>query len=251
MEINEYQKLAMTTLNPQIEKEKIIINAVMGLSAESGEATDLVKKHLFQGHDLNRSEMIEELGDIAWYLAEAATALDIDLSEILEANIEKLKKRFPEGFSAERSMHRYRFYGWEKADFEVDCPEYPGIRNVFELYDALKECWSYETCAPRMADDWSKGNPSLGQCSITSFLVQEILGGKVYGIELPDGSYHCFNVLEDRIFDLTSEQFEKRLDYGKSVEQDREKHFSKEEKYQRYLLLKERLREKCKEKDTD
>ncbi len=106
MEINEYQKLAMMTLNPKIEKDRIIINAVMGLSAESGEATDLVKKHLFQGHGLDKDEMIEELGDIAWYLAEAATALDIELDEVFKANIEKLKKRFPQGFDPDRSMNR-------------------------------------------------------------------------------------------------------------------------------------------------
>ncbi len=106
MEINEYQKLAMMTLNPKIEKDRIIINAVMGLSAESGEATDLVKKHLFQGHGLDKDEMIEELGDIAWYLAEAATALDIELDEVFKTNIEKLKKRFPQGFDPDRSMNR-------------------------------------------------------------------------------------------------------------------------------------------------
>ena len=106
MEINEYQKLAMMTLNPKIEKDRIIINAVMGLSAESGEATDLVKKHLFQGHGLDKDDMIEELGDIAWYLAEAATALDIELDEVFKANIEKLKKRFPQGFDPDRSMNR-------------------------------------------------------------------------------------------------------------------------------------------------
>ncbi|MBQ6333729.1 MAG: nucleoside triphosphate pyrophosphohydrolase family protein [Erysipelotrichaceae bacterium] len=106
MKINEYQKKAMSFLNPAIKKDQIIVNAVMGLSAEAGEALDLVKKQLFQGHDLNRDEMVKELGDVAWYLAEAAYALDIPLQEVLEANIAKLEKRFPEGFSAERSINR-------------------------------------------------------------------------------------------------------------------------------------------------
>ena len=103
---NDYQKLAMTTLNPQLTQNDVLINAVMGLCGESGEAIDIVKKHLHQGHELDREKLITELGDIAWYLAEAATALDIDLETVLERNIEKLKSRYPEGFSAERSIHR-------------------------------------------------------------------------------------------------------------------------------------------------
>ena len=103
---NEYQKLAMTTLNPQLAQKDVLINAVMGLCGESGEAIDIVKKYLHQGHELDREKLIKELGDIAWYLAEAATALNIDLETVLERNIEKLKSRYPEGFSAERSIHR-------------------------------------------------------------------------------------------------------------------------------------------------
>ena len=106
MEINEYQKLAMTTLNKEIPEDQIIINACLGLSGEVGEVNDLIKKHLFQGHPLNKDDLINELGDIAWYLAEAATALNISLEEILLKNIEKLKKRFPDGFSTEKSINR-------------------------------------------------------------------------------------------------------------------------------------------------
>ncbi len=106
MEINEYQKLAMRTLNPEIEKKELILNASMGLCGESGEVIDLVKKHLFQGHDLDEEVLIKELGDVAWYLAEAATALNVDLSEILEKNIKKLENRFPDGFNSNRSINR-------------------------------------------------------------------------------------------------------------------------------------------------
>ena len=106
MTINEYQKLAMTTLNPALSKRDVLINSVMGLCGESGEAIDVVKKWMAQGHELDREHLAKELGDIAWYLAEAATALDLPLEEILQANIEKLKKRYPEGFEAERSMVR-------------------------------------------------------------------------------------------------------------------------------------------------
>lgn len=106
MTINEYQKLAMTTLNKEMSKKDMLINGVMGLCGESGEAIDIVKKHLAQGHELDREKLIKELGDIAWYLAEMATVLDIELEEVLERNIEKLKKRYPEGFDKEKSINR-------------------------------------------------------------------------------------------------------------------------------------------------
>ena len=106
MTINEYQKLAMRTLNPQLNKKDVLINGVMGLCGESGEAIDIVKKHLAQGHDLDREKLIKELGDIAWYLAETAFALDVDLEEVLEGNIAKLKKRYPEGVGGEGSLNR-------------------------------------------------------------------------------------------------------------------------------------------------
>ena len=105
---NEYQRLAMTTLNPALTKKDILINGVMGLCGESGEAIDIVKKHLHQGHELDREKLIKELGDIAWYLAETAYALDLELEVVLEQNIAKLKERYPEGFEAEKSMNRKR-----------------------------------------------------------------------------------------------------------------------------------------------
>ena len=106
MTINEYQKLALTTLNPELSKKDVLINGVMGLCGESGEALDIVKKHLHQGHELDREKLIKELGDIAWYLAETAAALDVSLEEVLERNIEKLRSRYPEGFSPDRSVNR-------------------------------------------------------------------------------------------------------------------------------------------------
>ena len=106
MTVNEYQKLAMSTLNPALNRKDVLINGVMGLCGESGEAIDIVKKWLAQGHELDREKLAKELGDIAWYLAETATALELNLEDILEANIEKLRKRYPEGFDSQRSIHR-------------------------------------------------------------------------------------------------------------------------------------------------
>ena len=106
MTINEYQKLAMTTLNPELDEKDVIINGVMGLCGEAGEAIDIVKKWLAQGHELDREHLLEELGDVAWYLNEAAYALDSSLEEIFDRNIAKLKKRYPDGFDKNRSINR-------------------------------------------------------------------------------------------------------------------------------------------------
>ena len=106
MTINEYQKLAMTTLNPELSQKDVLINGVMGLCGESGEAIDIVKKWLAQGHELDKEKLAKELGDICWYLAETATALDLSLEDIMASNIEKLRKRYPQGFDANRSVNR-------------------------------------------------------------------------------------------------------------------------------------------------
>ena len=106
MTINEYQELAMRTVNPELDKRDMLINSVMGLCGESGEAIDIVKKWFAHGHELDTEHFKKELGDIAWYLAEAATAIGVNLEDILNANIEKLKKRYPEGFEKERSIKR-------------------------------------------------------------------------------------------------------------------------------------------------
>ncbi len=108
MEANEYQRLAMTTLNPELNKRDVLINSVMGLCGEAGEAIDIVKKWMAHGHELDREHLAKELGDIAWYLAEAATALDMPLEDILRANIEKLRKRYPQGFDTARSQTRLK-----------------------------------------------------------------------------------------------------------------------------------------------
>ena len=134
-------------------------------------------------------------------------------------------------------MTAYRFYGWESADIRDERGLTPR-----EYYDLLSEIWCAETCAPRMRSDWSPENKTLGQCSITAFLLQDLYGGKVFGVPLGDGNYHCFNVVGDCVFDLTSEQFgDKKLNYTDCPEQFRETHFAKEEKRQRYELLKARL----------
>ena len=106
MTLNEYQSLALTTLNPALSRQEVLLNGVMGLCGEAGEAIDLMKKYLHQGHALDREALLRELGDVAWYLAETAWALDATLEEVCQGNIDKLRRRYPEGFSQEKSLHR-------------------------------------------------------------------------------------------------------------------------------------------------
>ncbi len=145
----------------------------------------------------------------------------------------------------------YKFYGWETADVLPASEEYKKIENPRKLYDILCGIWCEYTCAPRLREGWSKENITLGQCSITAFLAQDIFGGKVYGILRPGGNYHCYNVIGDCVFDLTSEQFGGEvLDYSDNPEQFREVHFAKQEKFERYEYLKKKLLLKIRNEET-
>jgi len=142
----------------------------------------------------------------------------------------------------------YHFYGWQNAaKVKTKNPIYCGIDTALDLYQALSEIWCADTCAPRMRDEWTKENKTLGQCSITAFLAQDIFGGDVYGLTTKNGSIHCYNVVDGYTFDLTSEQFgdeAKELIYEGNPLQERncEMHFFKEEKRLRYEYLKEHLK---------
>lgn len=141
-------------------------------------------------------------------------------------------------------MKQYRFYGWETADVLPADPAWERVGNPRQLYDLLTECWCPDTCTPRMREGWTRENQTRGQCAVTAFLVQDIYGGTVRGIQMLDGSFHCFNLVGDCLFDLTSEQFgERKLDYAHTKEQLREVHFAKSEKEQRYELLKSKLQD--------
>ena len=106
MTANEYQKLALRTDRTASESSQRLLNGLMGLNGEAGEAIDVLKKHLFQGHYLDTEHIAKELGDVAWYLAVSADALGYSLEEIFEMNIRKLKERYPEGFDSEKSINR-------------------------------------------------------------------------------------------------------------------------------------------------
>lgn len=106
MELNEYQALAQRTSNKALDQKGHLFNGVLGLAGEAGECADLVKKHCYQDARPIDDDLIDELGDVLWYVAETAAALGVSLEEVAVRNVEKLKKRYPEGFEAERSLHR-------------------------------------------------------------------------------------------------------------------------------------------------
>lgn len=108
MTINEYQKAALRTEPVTIcnTRHKRLANGVMGLNGEAGEAVDLVKKHFYQGHKLDKERLAKELGDVAWYLAVTADAIGYDLEKVLQMNVDKLRERYPIGFEVEKSVNR-------------------------------------------------------------------------------------------------------------------------------------------------
>lgn len=104
---NDYQRAAMRTAGD--DEENYLLNGVMGLCGESGEVIDLVKKHLYQGHEMDKKKLALECGDCAWYLALITSVIGMSFGEVLQMNIEKLKERYPDGFSKERSINRKEY----------------------------------------------------------------------------------------------------------------------------------------------
>ena len=142
---------------------------------------------------------------------------------------------------------KYAFYGADTPALTPIDPAFHAVGDQRRLYDLLSDVWCEYTCAPRLRPEWNKENKTLGQCSITAFLAQDIYGGVVYGIPLEGGGYHCYNAVGDVVFDLASEQFGGRpLTFSCENVQSREAHFADKEKYERYLYLRSELLKKLK-----
>ena len=128
MQFNDYQQLAERTARQANDtNEKRFTNFAFGLAGETGEVIDCLKKHLFHGHPLDQDKLKIELGDLLWYVATTATTAGIRLEDIAVANIEKLRARYPDGFSEERSINR------------VEGELIPVIRDMEPLKDYLIE----------------------------------------------------------------------------------------------------------------
>ena len=106
MTFSDYQSAAARTINPALTPERRPLDASAGLAEEAGEVMGLVRKHVFVGHPLDRGRAIAELGDALWCIAALACSLGSSLDEVAASNLEKLRARYPDGFSAERSRAR-------------------------------------------------------------------------------------------------------------------------------------------------
>lgn len=103
---NEYQADVLRTANKALSQDEMLLNGILGMNGEAGECSEILKKHLFQGHTLDKEHLIRECGDVAFYLALTAVALGSSLEEVLEVNIAKRRERYPDGFCEFRSRNR-------------------------------------------------------------------------------------------------------------------------------------------------
>lgn len=106
LHMNEYQQLAARTAGAGKEGERRQIIAALGLAGEAGEFANIIKKMTAHGHPISAQQLADELGDVLWYVAEAATACGLQLADIAQANVDKLQQRYPQGFSQQRSINR-------------------------------------------------------------------------------------------------------------------------------------------------
>ena len=106
MDIKEFQNKSTRTINHDLTTEQLISNMCMGISGETGEVIDIIKKYLYQGHELNKEHVTEELGDVMFYITNLATLLGIDMQDVLQNNVDKLLKRYPDGFDINKSVNR-------------------------------------------------------------------------------------------------------------------------------------------------
>ena len=106
MNIRDFQTLSVRTMNKELTKEQAISNMIFGANGELGEVTDILKKYLYQGHRINKQHLSEEIGDTLFYIVNLCTLFNLDVEDILQGNVDKLRKRFPNGFEVDRSINR-------------------------------------------------------------------------------------------------------------------------------------------------
>jgi len=106
MKLNEYQELALRTRNENLSQPQELCNYALGLTGEAGEVADHIKKGVFHGHEMNRHKIAKEIGDVLWYAANLSNIIGMSLEQVATMNVTKLMKRYPEGFSKEKSLNR-------------------------------------------------------------------------------------------------------------------------------------------------
>lgn len=110
MTFDEYQALARRTQNKALSEMEKGYHALHGMASEVGEIHGIYQK-AYQGHVQVNEDVLKELGDLLWFMAEYADALEVSLEWVAQMNIEKLRKRYPEGFDTEHSVHREEYGG--------------------------------------------------------------------------------------------------------------------------------------------
>lgn len=101
-----YQKHILRTVPQNIHFQERVAMMALGLAGEAGELVNILKKELFHKHPSNPEKIKDEIGDVLWYITALASAYDLKMSDVVSFNIEKLAKRYPDGFSYERSINR-------------------------------------------------------------------------------------------------------------------------------------------------
>lgn len=145
MEIKEYQKQAKRTINKDLTERDLLANTAMGSLTELGEAVDIIKKHLYQGHELSIPKIVEEVGDAMWYISNLCSQLGLDMRLVLANNNAKLVERFPTGFNVEDSINR------EENKLRVEVPK----EIEEEKIDSPKHYNQGEIEAITVIEDWS------------------------------------------------------------------------------------------------
>jgi NTP pyrophosphatase (non-canonical NTP hydrolase) len=103
---DSYQTATQRTAPTDWLKTERMCNAILGLCGEAGELANKYKKMQFHGHDFDHAVLIDEAGDCLWYISELCSAMNVPLSDCAYENIQKLKRRYPEGFTQEASRNR-------------------------------------------------------------------------------------------------------------------------------------------------
>jgi len=102
----QYQNDVLRTMAMGYDRDKALMVFALGLNGEAGEVADIIKKIVGHKHPMDQAGLVDELGDVLWYIAALANQLSIPLATIVQNNVEKLQRRYPQGFSTERSLNR-------------------------------------------------------------------------------------------------------------------------------------------------
>lgn len=106
MNTEQYRNEVFRTSPPVSSQPEALNFCALGITGEGGEVADIIKKWLYHGHELDESKLLLELGDVLWYINRAAFALGLTLEDVMQANVDKLRKRYPDGFSTQASLAR-------------------------------------------------------------------------------------------------------------------------------------------------